>query len=104
VLQIERLFLLLQAGHSCSMGNSLGNSLDKQFKAVRSGEDVLVESPLGNVHWCISQNGKMHVGQGKAILTSKALHLWNDKCARPLYNTHPHSSPHKHFIDPAAQN
>jgi hypothetical protein len=65
------------------MGNSLGNSLSEQFKDVRSREDVVVESPLGNVRWCISQNGKRHAGQGKAILTSKALHLWNDKCARP---------------------
>jgi hypothetical protein len=58
----------------------MGNSLSSQYKAVRLRETVLVESELENIHWRISVAGDTElIGQGKVILTTQGLHLFNNK-------------------------
>ena len=58
----------------------MGNSSSTEFKAVRKNEHVVVE-PSQNVQWSVHERGAVRLsGQGKLILTTQGLHLWNDKC------------------------
>jgi hypothetical protein len=66
---------------------AMGNSLSSQYKAVRLRETVLVESELENIHWCISVDGDTELtGQGKVILTTQGLHLFNNKHSKGAGN------------------
>jgi hypothetical protein len=56
----------------------MGSSASSQYEAVRKREGAVVESK-NNVLWLLSENGAMDSGRGKVMLTSRGLHIWNDK-------------------------
>ena len=56
----------------------MGSSASSQYEAVRKREGAVVESK-NNVLWLLSENGAMYSGRGKVMLTSRGLHIWNDK-------------------------
>jgi hypothetical protein len=60
--------------------DAMGSSTSSEFNAVRKMEQVVVE-PSENVKWSILESGAVwQSGQGKAILTTQGLHLWDSKC------------------------